>query len=111
MLFRESDLGIFWIWTWLGYRIPVNTLSPSLVLVKRLFLSGKFIPGNITYLLTIFILVVNVNPHVLIDHFSSCRVLVGVIVLLLRHTHAQDCPAWACRNQWKNTYIRVSFSI
>ncbi len=52
-LFQESDLGTFWIRTWLGYRIPLRTLLPLLVLVKRLFLSGKSISGSITYLLTI----------------------------------------------------------
>ncbi len=54
----------------MGYRIPVRTLPPSLVLVKRLFLSVKFIPGNIMYLLTIFTLVTNIISHVLIDSFS-----------------------------------------
>ncbi len=39
--------------TWLGYCIPVRTLPPSLVLVKRLFLSGKSISDNMIYLLII----------------------------------------------------------
>ena len=69
VLFRESDLGTFWIRTWLGYRIPERTSPPSLVLIRRLFRSVKSISGNIKYLFTIFTLVVNVTLHVLSDSF------------------------------------------
>ena len=77
----------------MGYRIPVRTLPPSLVLVKRLFLSGKSISGNITHLLTILHLLLIVNSRVLIDHFSFCRARVGVLVLMLwDHTHKTVLP-------------------
>ncbi len=69
----------------MGYRIPVRTLPPSLVLVKRLFLSVKSIAGNITYLLTILHLLLILTSHVLIDHISFCEAPVGVTVLMLRH--------------------------
>ena len=53
----------------MGYRIPERTLPPSLVLVRRLFLSVKSISGNKVNLFIIFILVPNVTLHVLIDSF------------------------------------------
>ncbi len=58
----------------MGYRIPGRTLPSSLVLFKRIFLSGKFISGNITYLLTIFTLVTNITSHIIIDLLPSCVV-------------------------------------
>ncbi len=76
----------------MGYRVSERTLPPSLVLVRRLFLSGKFIAGNISYLFILFTLVVNINSHVLIDSFlfQPVRAWVGVMVLVLRHLNAQD---------------------
>ena len=58
-------------------------------------LRAKFVSGNIKYLFTIFTLVANVTLHVLSDSFlfQSVRAWVGVMVLMLRHLHAQDCPA------------------
>ena len=58
----------------MGYRIPGMTLPPSLVLVKRLFLSVKSISCNITYLLTIYTLVTNITSHIIINLRPSCVV-------------------------------------
>ena len=97
----------------MGYRIPERTLPPSLVLVRRLFLSVKFISCNILYLFIILTLVVNITSHVLIDSllFQPVWFRVGVMVFVLRHLHAQDCPAWATgiTRQPKEKYLRVSF--
>ena len=49
-------------------------MPPSLVLVKRLFLSVKSISGNITYLLTIYTLVTNITSHIIIDLLPPCVV-------------------------------------
>ncbi len=58
-------------------------------------LSVKSVSGNITYLCSGFTLVAKITLHVLIDCFLSqpVRAPVGVMVLMLWHPHAQDCPA------------------
>ncbi len=79
--------------TWLGHRIPVRTLPPSLVLVKRLFLSDKSISGNVFVFINNCTIVINNNLLFVLIVTTSFRGLgSGVIVLMLRHLHAQDCP-------------------
>ena len=88
----------------------MRTLPPSLVLVKMLFLSVKFISGNITYLFSIFTLVTNRTSHVLIDLFPSC-----VVSGRLYHAHAAAFThtRLSCLGpqEPKEKHIRVSFSI
>ena len=82
----------------LGYCIPERTLPPSLALVRRLFLSGKFVSGNIMYLFIIFTLVVNITLYVLMDSLFPARaVSSGRYSAHATASHAQDCPTRAHR--------------
>ena len=83
-----------------GVPYTCGTLPPSLVLVKRLFLSGKPISGNILYrymsgniLFQVIHLLLILTSHVLIAPLPLLQLWVGVIVLMLWHLYAQDCPA------------------
>ncbi len=95
--------------TWLGYHIPVTTLPPSLVLVKRLFLSGKSISDNILYLLITYNFTIVINNNFLFVLIVTTSLLWVWVRRYSAHVLAYTRTRLSCLGLQERRTTKVTF--